>query len=153
MVGRMSLWLVGAVLLLGSACASEAKAQFLSGGGYGLGFFNYGNTGYMDRIPYYALYPPVYYSYPVARTYGYSPFAYPPGTMTPEVRPQVKAAEYINPFVPKEASPVLDRSTRVAKPRNPVRVAKTYINPFVDNPLVDSATGASTQALTARAER
>ncbi len=146
MVGRMSLWLIGAVLLLGSACASQANAQFLSAGGYGLGFFNYGNTGYMDRIPYYALYPPVYYSYPVARTYGYSPFAYPPGTMTPQVRPQVQAAEYINPFVPKQASPAADRSTR-ATSRNPVRVAKTYINPFVDG-----ATGASTQALTVRVE-
>jgi hypothetical protein len=101
----------------------------------------------MERIPYYALYPPVYYSYPVPRTYGYSPFAYPPGTMTPEAPPQIKAAEYINPFVPKEASPVLDRSTRVTAPRNRVRVAKTYINPFVDG-----ATGASTQALTARVE-
>lgn len=145
MVGRMGLWLVGAVLLLASAGASQANAQFLSGGGYGLGFFNYGNTGvYMERIPYYALYPPVYYSYPVARTYGYSPFAYPPGTMTPEVRPQVKAAQYINPFVPKEAAPVGDRTANVT---TPVRVATTYINPFVD-----SATSASTQALTARSD-
>ena len=70
MIGRMSLWCAGAVLIAASVCASKADAQFISGGGYGLGFFNYGNTGvYFERIPYYALYPPVYYSYPVPRTY------------------------------------------------------------------------------------
>ena len=146
MVGRMSLWCAGAVLFAASVCASKADAQFISGGGYGLGFFNYGNTGvYMERIPYYALYPPVYYSYPVPRTYGYSPFAYPPGTPTPELPAPVKAAEYINPFVPEtEASPAVDRSARVT---TPVRVAKTYINPFVDG-----ATGTSTHTVAARIE-
>ncbi len=145
MIGRMALWMVGAVLLVSSACASKADAQFISGGGYGLGFFNYGNTGvYMERIPYYALYPPVYYSYPVPRPYGYSPFAYPPGTPTPELAPREQAAEYINPFVPKKAAPAVDRSARVTAP---VRVARTYINPFVDG-----TAGASTHALTARVE-
>jgi hypothetical protein len=146
MIGRMSLWCAGAVLIAASVCASKADAQFISGGGYGLGFFNYGNTGvYMERIPYYALYPPVYYSYPVPRTYGYSPFAYPPGTMTPELPAPVKAAEYINPFVPEgEVAPAVDRSARVT---TPVRVARTYINPFVDG-----ATGASTHSVAARIE-
>ena len=37
-------------------------------------------TGYSSEyVPYYAMHPPVYYSYPVPRPYGYSPFAYPPG--------------------------------------------------------------------------
>src|ERR1700742_789907 len=39
----------------------------------------------LNNVPYYALHPPVYYSYPVPRTYGYSPFAYPPSVMTPDV--------------------------------------------------------------------
>jgi len=62
-------------------------------GGYGLivpeaRFYN------GERIPYFALYPPVYYSLPVPRTYGYSPFAYPPGTMTPELlEPEIKVYE------------------------------------------------------------
>ena len=87
MIGRVNLWVMSGVLLAASACASQANAQFLSGGSYGLGFFNYGSPWvYQQRIPYYALYPPVYYSYPVARTYGYSPFAYPPGTLTPTRR-------------------------------------------------------------------
>jgi hypothetical protein len=44
----------------------------------------YGGGDYsIQAVPYFALHPPVYYSYRVARTYGYSPFAYPPGVMTP----------------------------------------------------------------------
>src|SRR5262245_27891802 len=38
----------------------------------------------LKNVPFYALHPPVYYSYPVPRTYGYSPFAYGPWTMTPD---------------------------------------------------------------------
>jgi hypothetical protein len=41
---------------------------FLEGGYYS----NYSQ----DYIPYFALHPPVYYSYPVARTYGIYPFPY-----------------------------------------------------------------------------
>ena len=140
MNGRVNLWIVCGVLLASSICASTAEAQFMSGGSYGLGFFNYGSPQvYQQRIPYYALYPPVYYSYPVARTYGYSPFAYPPGTVTPNVRPQAQAATYLNPFVQPKAAPVADKSVDKSvdarpapsgKPM-PVRVAKTYINPFV----------------------
>ena len=155
MIGRVNLWVLCGVLLAAGLGASKANAQFLSGGGYGLGFFNYGNTGrYFERIPYYALYPPVYYSYPVPRTYGYSPFAYPPGTMTPEAPPQVKAATYYNPFVPRggesAAETASDKSVRHDAPvkrGSPVRIAKTYINPFVER-----AGAASRDALTARRE-
>ena len=44
-----------------------------------------------DYIPYYAAHPPVYYSYPVPRPYGFSPYAYPPGTMTPEPKLTIKS--------------------------------------------------------------
>ncbi len=155
MIGRVNMWVVCGVLLAASACASNANAQFLGGGGgYGLGFFNYSNNNLMvQRPPYYALYPPVYYSYPVARTYGYSPFAYPPGTMTPEVSPKVQAAIYHNPFVRRKAEPTAekqDKSVRRDQPlgkSSPVRVAKTYLNPFVQQ-----AGRASTEVLAARAQ-
>lgn len=153
MIGRVNLWIVCGVLLAASASASKANAQFMSGGGYGLGFFNYGNTGrYFERIPYYALYPPVYYSYPVPRTYGYSPFAYPPGVMTPEVAPKVESATYYNPFVKPSTEPASDKTDKTVrrdKPLrkgSPVRVAKTYLNPFVEQ-----AADASKEVLTARA--
>lgn len=91
---------------------------------YGLPFYGYpyrlGYTPY--RIPYYALHPPVYYSYPVPRTYGYSPFAYPPGTMTPEVAPP-EPVMIQNKFVPKPEA-TKTKQDRVAQA--PLRIA----NPF-----------------------
>lgn len=78
-----------------------------------------------EPVPYYALYPPVYYSYPVPRPYGYSPFAYPPGVATPQV--QFKQARVAppkrvqNPFV---RSPVR-RSQAQVQP-------KRVLNPFVE---------------------
>jgi hypothetical protein len=134
MFRRMSLWIGCGVLLAASLQASQASAQFGIGpGAYGLGFYNYNANqfGGNYRIPYYALFPPVYYSYPVARTYGYSPFAYPPGTITPATAPQVAAVEYINPFVkpsgdsngtPAEVKETVDKSASMPR---------MYSNPFV----------------------
>jgi hypothetical protein len=126
MFGRISLWVVlGAVLLAFSLNASRASAQVGIGpGAYGLGFFNYGayGNGSYYRVPYYALFPPVYYSYPVARPYGYSPFAYPPGTITPEIPQKSAAVEFRNPFVPDRAKVSEDKTA--SAPR-------MYLNPFV----------------------
>ncbi len=126
LVGVLALVIVG--LAAGSA---EAQFGFGGGGGYGLGFYNY-NGGYginSPQIPYYALYPPVYYSYPVPRTYGYSPFAYPPGTPTPDVAPPPAAARYRNPFVtPTPATKeTADQVTAAPIGSGPRR----YYNPFV----------------------
>lgn len=124
MIGRVNLWIGCGILLISGLGASPVFAQgiaFGSPGGYGMGFFNYGGPN-QPSIPYYALYPPVYYSYPVPRTYGYSPFAYPPGVMTPEIAPRASAAEYINPYVPQPTGP---------KPAADQTVARTYYNPFV----------------------
>ena len=147
MFRRASLWIGCGVLLAASLQASQASAQIGIGpGAYGMGFYNFNNSlsDSYYRVPYYSLYPPVYYSHPVARPYGYSPFAYPPGTITPAVAPQVAAVEYINPFVrqngvdstsqPKEvdssAAPVDDKSASMPR---------TYLNPFVQ-PVVTAST-------------
>ncbi len=123
MIGRIRLGIVLGVLVAAGASASSAKAQIGFGpGAYGLGYFNYGYN--QPRIPYYALYPPVYYSYPVARPYGFSPFAYPPGVMTPDAPPQSAAVEYRNPYVPSKAKPA-DKEDRTAAG------GRMYINPFV----------------------
>ena len=42
-----------------------------------------GSTYSTESVPYYALHPPVYYSFRVPRTYGYSPYAYPGAVLTP----------------------------------------------------------------------
>jgi hypothetical protein len=124
MSGRVKLW-IGVAIIVVAGCASSAQAQIGFGPGpYGLGFFNYGYN--QPRIPYYALYPPVYYSYPVPRTYGYSPFAYPPGTATPELALPAAAIEIRNPYVPSPGiprpRPTADRSA--SAPR-------MYLNPYV----------------------
>ena len=113
-----------AFIVVLAAGASEASAQigFQGGGGFGLGFYNYGQQNNGPRIPYYALYPPVYYSAPVPRTYGYSPFAYPPGTLTPEL-PSPGAAQFRNPSVPQPTKATSDM-TAESTPR-------LYLNPFV----------------------
>ena len=134
MLRRVSLWVACGVLLTTCFSASQAAAQF-GPGGYGLGFYNYGGSYYGNtfRIPYYALYPPVYYSYPVPRTYGYSPFAYPPGTMTPAAPQKVAAVEYTNPFVGGAKSEGTTPAP-VAKPE-PVdptaSLPRMYYNPYV----------------------
>lgn len=87
----------------GSALSAQAQFPCYGGGwanGWGYGGYNvYTNS---DRIPFYAMHPPVYYSYPVPRPYGYSPFAYPPGTMTPEVLGDVAGSVITNPYVSPE---------------------------------------------------
>jgi hypothetical protein len=112
------------------------------GGGCGIGF---GLGGYNDicgyaelyrqlynNLPYFALHPPVYYSYPVPRTYGYSPFAYPPHVMTPEFAGAPQPLEIINPHVEgPEAKPTNstkpDRAAATSARVEPLVV----INPFV----------------------
>jgi hypothetical protein len=87
--------------------APTSACDNCNGGGGGWGGWGY-DIGYLYNsldynVPYFAAHPPVYYSYPVPRTYGYSPFAYPPGTMTPEVlMSDEQPVEIINPYVPKE---------------------------------------------------
>jgi hypothetical protein len=84
----------------------------------GSGYGACGNDGYNDHIPYFALHPPVYYSVPVARTYGYSPFAYPPSVMTPPVE-EGGPQEITNPYVPKAAPHAEPLTTPPAKSAKP----------------------------------
>jgi hypothetical protein len=110
------------------------------GCGFGGGFGGYNDIcGYAElyrqlynNLPYFALHPPVYYSCPVPRTYGYSPFAYPPGVMTPEFAGAAGPLEIINPHVDStEAKPTTstksDRSAATSARVEPLVV----INPFV----------------------
>ena len=92
-------------------------------------------TGYSrEYIPYYSMHPPVYYSYPVPRAYGWSPWAYPPGTMTPEILGEMTGPkEMINPHVPPapEAKPTStsNKSVQHRAPQGPV--PQVVLNPFV----------------------
>ena len=91
-----------------------------------------------NQVPYFAAHPPVYYSYPVPRPYGYSPFAYPPNVQTPEiVAPAVKPQEILNPYVPKatKKDDGADRTTQVHQQPKPLLV----VNPYVSRPLASDS--------------
>ncbi len=119
-------------LVFSVAAANDARAQ------YGLGYGGYGafDVGQLYRVmaqnvPYYAAFPPVYYSAPVPRTYGYSPFAYPPGTMTPEIV-QAAPLEINNPHVPASTvAPAenenIDKTTRLEIRPEPLVVMNPYV--------------------------
>ncbi|MCA9189504.1 MAG: hypothetical protein R3E01_26215 [Pirellulaceae bacterium] len=103
------LFCVVLVALAGTCLASAASAQGIAGYpmgplgyGYGNGFIPYWQNQ-VPTPPYFAVHPPVYYSQPVARTYGYSPFAYPGTVRTPEVE-VCNPQEIINPYVPTSAT-------------------------------------------------
>ena len=88
-VRRMVMLAVVAAASAGAAGRAEAQMAYGCAGGYGYGWGAW-DVGRLysvlaQNVPYYAAFPPVYYSVPAPRTYGYSPFAYPPGVMTPEV--------------------------------------------------------------------
>ena len=128
--------LLAAALTAGSALANSAHAQCA---GYG-GPFGYWDIGRLysvlaDEVPYHAAFPPVYYSYPVPRTYGYSPFAYPPGVMTPDVEapgPQVIDNPYVEPRA-EEVEPEVelgpaDETTGVSREPQPLVIINPYVN-------------------------
>jgi hypothetical protein len=74
------------VLWTGIGAAAAYDGPYYAGG-CAAGWLYPGRSIYVtESIPYFALNPPVYYSYPVPRTFGYSPFAYPPGVLTPDSR-------------------------------------------------------------------
>ena len=95
--------ITSSLLLTGDAPA-QCGGDYGYGGGYGWGIGRLYET--LDRpldrrVPYFAAHPPVYYSYPVARSYGYTPFAYMPHVQTPEViESPMGPQEILNPYVP-----------------------------------------------------
>lgn len=119
------------------ATAPTAHAQFdgcYGGGGWGYGMgYLYNSLDY--NVPYFAAHPPVYYSYPVPRTYGYSPFAYPPNVMTPDVVMGDEAPlEIVNPYVPStQQTPAAstDQSAAAAPQENRQPQPLVIINPYV----------------------
>ena len=137
--------LIVAVFILFGLAALPAQAQVMPGCGqvqYWLGdqygaFQGWGHSspyasGRIPTPPYFAIHPPVYYSYPVPRSYGYSPFAYPGIVATPEVLETAEPipAEVINPHVKPSAratSESTDDKTAQSKSR-------MIVNPYVGDP-------------------
>lgn len=122
--------------------AATAANNALADGNWWWGGSPYGfNTiNRSDReIPFYAQFPPVYYSHIVPRTYGQSPYAYWPGPFTPMIAPEPIMVP--NPFIesvpevvpaqpepPKKRKTSTDKSAEVSSAHGPLVV----LNPYVD---------------------
>jgi len=118
-------WRTNVLLLavLSGACGLSAEIAEAGGGCYG--YFGRPFSIYStESIPYFAEFPPVYYSGPVARPYGYSPYAYPPNVLTPEPEPEPKIT--INPYVKPKPKAEVENTARRKRPQ-PLRIR----NPFV----------------------
>lgn len=94
-VRRLCCLLGIAVICMLPTAAAQAQVY----GGY-VGGPYYNGVPYsiysQDTIPYFALHPPVYYSRPMSRPYGMSPFAYPPGAVLPPLpQPQMVINSYV----------------------------------------------------------
>lgn len=111
------------VALAVSTSAASAVAQ-----GYGFGSY-YGYSSYSrEYIPYFSQHPPVYYSYPVPRPYGWSPYAYPPGTMTPELQfEQVAPVTIHNPFFKPGQKTESTASSNRAGHSAALRISNPYV--------------------------
>ena len=122
MNGKMIL--VAAVVLLAPHCANGQSGCYgfpYAPPCWGYGYGGAYSTYCTESVPYYSLNPPVYYSYRVARTYGYSPFAYPPGVLTPGSE-QPRQVIVRNVYAPAE-----EVETSEASQPKPLRID----NPFV----------------------
>lgn len=132
---RQLLAVTALLALFVLAVAPSARAQSC---GYGGGDCWGGGYGYMYNIlryevPHFAAFPPVYYSAPVPRTYGYSPFAYGPNVMTPEIVAEVEPLTINNPYAPATtpaSAPVKANSDNSASTSRAVEPL-VVINPYV----------------------
>lgn len=155
MHARLPLAALAAAIALGLTTARTSQAYDGCGVGGGIGYgynlaygigigglYN-GLSSYSDyRVPYFAAHPPVYYSHPVARPYGFSPFAYPPHILTPEVTcaPAVPVT-ITNPYVPSSTKPAPESKASDETVSAPAASQPLVImNPYaMDTKLVEAA--------------
>ncbi len=109
-------------------------------------------VGQHTGVPYYALYPPVYYSHPVKRTYGRSPLAYLPGYFGFDPAAALGDAPSAYGSGRRAASPTPVRPVTVKNPyvadgagvapdtqqasRGPLRLINPYVEASGDSPAV-----------------
>jgi hypothetical protein len=126
--------LIMAGLALAGAASARADYPYPYAWPNQLGPTAYGVSGTMYGLgivpvpPYYALHPPVYYSCPVPRSYGYSPYAYPGCVQTPEVDFRaLENGEEVEPAAPGNEELPAQQTSKVAR-------GEWIANPFVLNP-------------------
>jgi hypothetical protein len=121
---RSGVLIAAAVLFLLLAGCGDVQAQGpVVWGWSGQGWYLAPSRDQLQKLPHFALFPPVYYSYPVRRTYGYSPFAsLPEYAISETTRVQLAEMRQVepllirNPFVPGQFPP-----PKRAKPPQPAK--------------------------------
>jgi hypothetical protein len=133
MIRRFLLAAVAALLVFAPSTASAYWPYLGYGGGNPWGYnytFN-SSVGYVPPPPYYAVFPPVYYSPHIqARHYGASPFAWYAG---------MEPITFINQgYVVATPEPVMIENPYLAQPAPaPAEQAKSEVQPLkIDNPHV-----------------
>ncbi|NQT37375.1 MAG: hypothetical protein HQ581_07805 [Planctomycetes bacterium] len=120
------------VVLPGDASGQDSGASSWGWGPGAAGLWFSPNFYQQEHLPYFTVHPPVYYKdAPVARTYGYSPFAYPVGTRTPNVGPAAPVT-IRNQFVPRNVTKEASRDLVTQTPRRIVN--PYYRDPSRENP-------------------
>lgn len=124
---RINLLLLVTAIVALSWSAAPAVAGNGCGCGHGLGYGQY-SLYVQERIPYFAQNPPVYYSYPVPRTYGHSPYAYPAWFKTPEAATPTPIT-LDNPYVPQRANATetTNRSAAITSQPPPLVIMNPYV--------------------------
>jgi hypothetical protein len=117
----IKLAIIATVLTASSQSASAYWPYFSTFSGW-CGGYNYYSTYSQESVPYYALNPPVYYSYPVARTYGLYPFPYYAERVN-DYSVAIEPKMVINKFVDQKITVNTEVATRL-----PLRI----VNPFVE---------------------
>ena len=134
---------LSAIVCLGLAASVQAnppvQVWYGLGNGYGseFGRMSLYHSGHIPTPPYFAIHPPVYYSAPVPRTYGYSPFAYPAYVMTPEMEAPAVPKMFKNPHV--EEVPKAAPKTKVVPKKKTAAIVTPQLNPFVEQATVQVA--------------
>ncbi len=118
---RLERWVLLGAILLGPP-SGNALAHGPVGSGYLAPWWSAPRVYTQEYIPYFAKHPPVYYSRPITRPYGYVPYAYWPEKCVPQVvvaQPVVVRNHYV-------AGDAVDRWTEEPSP-----AGRRIINPFV----------------------
>lgn len=131
MIAKLTICgILGLLVISGLPNMATAAGPYYYGGYYGaVTPWDYSGRTYeriSRNIPYFALHPPVYYSRPVPRTYGYSPFALFPGM----IPPQSEVGSWLSapsPYTLQMSAGAMNSYQAVSKP---LRI----VNPYVAKP-------------------
>jgi hypothetical protein len=111
------------------------------GGRYGFGYglrgplADFGRFGLRERLeepPYFAKYPPVYYSHIVYRPYGVSPYAAPPGIVPVEMNAPAPVS-ISNPYFDQEVAPVSSETRESVEQVEANDDVTCVRNPYIDS--------------------